>query len=112
PAAIALTDATSYAVGLANPYPSSIPVSGLSGTVTDVQVTLNGLTHTYPDDLGLLLVGPTGQQIVLQSDVGGGTSVSNVTYTFADSATSGIPNSGPITAGSYKPTSIDDENDF
>ena len=109
---ITLTDATSYAVGQANPYPSSIAVSGMSGTITDVRVTLINLTHTFPDDLGFLLVGPTGAQVVLQSDVGGSIVVNNLTYTFDDSATSGIPNSGPIASGSYKPTSVDKDNDL
>ena len=29
----------------------TIVVSGLSGPITDIQVVLNDLTHTFPDDL-------------------------------------------------------------
>src|SRR5205085_3766924 len=87
-------------------------VSGLTGTITDVNVTLNGLTHAYPNDIGLLLVGPSGQNIVLQSFVGGTASISNVTYTFDDQAAAGISNTGPLGAGSYKPTSIADDDNF
>src|SRR6266516_1357118 len=45
--------------GPASPYPSNITVGGL-GTVTKVTVTINGLTHTFPDDLDFLLVGSAG----------------------------------------------------
>src|SRR5215813_10739977 len=34
-------------VGNASPYPSSIAVSGLSGTITSVTVTLTGFNHTF-----------------------------------------------------------------
>src|SRR5437867_3850721 len=44
----------------ANPYPSNISVSGLTGTISKVTVTLTNLTEPRPDDLDLLLVGPTG----------------------------------------------------
>jgi hypothetical protein len=44
--------------GAATPYPSTINVPGLSAAVTDVDVTLNNVTHTFPDDTDILLVGP------------------------------------------------------
>lgn len=110
--AVTFVDATTYDVGVASPYPTSLSVSGLAGTITDINVRLNGVTHTTPDDIGLLLVGPTGQHIILQTDVGGIIPVSNVTYTFDDQAAAGIPNSGPIAAGSYKPTSVADDDRF
>src|SRR4051812_29686061 len=47
------------------PYPSTIAVSGLSGTVTKVTVTLTDLNHPFPDDIDILLVGPTGVKTVL-----------------------------------------------
>lgn len=108
-AAIQIADADG-GVGNGYTYPSTVNVSGMTGIVTDVNVTINGLTHTWPDDLGLLLVGPGGQNIVLQSDVGGTVAVSNVTYTFDDAAASGIHNGGPITAGSYRPTSVNGDS--
>src|SRR4026209_1025593 len=48
-----------------NPYPSTITVSGVSGTITDVSFTLYNLSHTYPDALDILLVGPGGQKVLL-----------------------------------------------
>lgn len=110
--AITITDATAYEVGSANPYPSALTVAGLSGTVTDVNVTINGLTHPAPDDIGMMLVGPAGQHIILQSDVGGSVAVSNVTYTFDDQAVSGLPNAGTLTAGTFRPTSVGDDERF
>ena len=34
----------------------SLLVFGTSGTITNVSIALNSLTHTFPDDLDLLLV--------------------------------------------------------
>ncbi len=50
-------------------------MTGLPSRVTDVNVTLGGLTHTYPDDLDFLLVGPGGQQATIMSDAGDGNPV-------------------------------------
>jgi len=54
------------------PYPSTISVSGLTGVVGKVTVSLNGLSHSFPDDLDIMLISPTGQKIMLMSDCGGG----------------------------------------
>src|SRR5678816_1113447 len=56
--------------GAGIPYPSTINVSGMTGTVTNVTVTLNHLTHTWASDVDLLLKGPAGQKVLLLSDVG------------------------------------------
>ena len=57
--------------GAASPYPSEINVQGLSGTITDVNVTLNGYRHGFPDDVAVQVVSPTGKSVLLMSDVGG-----------------------------------------
>ena len=46
--------------GVSTPYPSSIVVSGVSGTITKLTVTLFNINHDRPDDIEVLLVGPTG----------------------------------------------------
>lgn len=89
----------------ANPYPSSVSVSGLSGTITHVTVTLSGLNHTFPDDIDVLLVGPGGN-IILMSDTGGGNDLNNVNLSFDDGAASSLPDSTQISSGTYKPTNI------
>ncbi|QUV81077.1 S8 family serine peptidase [Chloracidobacterium sp. D] len=90
--------------GPAAPYPSTINVSGLTGVVTKVTVTLNGFTHTFPDDVDVLLVGPGGQQCILMSDAGGAAGVSSVNLTFDDAAAVSLPDSTLITSGTYRPT--------
>jgi subtilisin-like proprotein convertase family protein len=57
--------------GPATPYPYVVPVSGKVGRIEDVFVYLEGLGHDYPDDLDVLLVAPTGQSVLLLSDVCG-----------------------------------------
>src|SRR6185503_12873452 len=39
--------------GAATPYPSTLAISGLTGTVNHVTVTLNGFGHTFPDDVDI-----------------------------------------------------------
>jgi hypothetical protein len=49
--------------GKATAYPSSNTVSGLTGVISDVNVTLTGLTHNFPDDVDVLLLSPTGRPL-------------------------------------------------
>lgn len=93
--AIAIVDESS-----AVPYPSAISVSGLVGVITNVSVTLRGLTHSYPDDIDVLLVGPGGRRAMLMSDAGGSFPVNEVTLTF-DTVSRPIPNSAQISSGAY-----------
>ena len=90
--------------GIANPYPSTISVSGLTGYITDVNVTISGLSHTFPDDIDMLLVGPGGQTILLMSDAGGPHDITNITLTFDDAAALLLPNGDALTSGTFKPT--------
>ncbi len=92
--------------GAASPYPSKLAISGVSGTVASLTVTLNGFGHSFPDDVDVMLVGPGGQTAVLMSDVGGATSVNGLTLTFSDSAASNLPDNGPLVPGMFKPTNI------
>jgi hypothetical protein len=72
PVTISIPDATSAGTSPANPYPSEINVQGLGGTITDVNVTLNGFSHGFPDDVAVQVVspGPTGKSVRRMSDVG------------------------------------------
>jgi subtilisin-like proprotein convertase family protein len=90
--------------GPAAPYPSDNVVSGIGTNVTDVNIRLEGLSHTYPDDIDMLLVGPQGQNLIFMSDAGLNTDVVNVELTFDDSAAGSLPDSTPITSGTYLPT--------
>jgi uncharacterized repeat protein (TIGR01451 family) len=86
-----------------SPYPSTINVSGLTTLVCQVTVSVSGLSHSWPDDIDLLLVGPGGQTVVLMSDAGGGSALSNVTLTFDDTAGS-LPDETLIASGTYRPS--------
>jgi subtilisin-like proprotein convertase family protein len=88
--------------GAATPYPSNI-LSSAPGTVLKAAVTLTGFSHTYPSDVDILLVGPGGQKVILMSDVGGSSSVTNLTLTFDDDEVSSVPLSS-LASGTYKPT--------
>ncbi len=87
----------------ASPYPSSITISGLGTSVTDVNVFLYGVTHTYPDDLDFLLVGPQGQNLVILSDTGGGLDISGINLTLDDNAASTLPDESVLNSGAFRP---------
>jgi hypothetical protein len=53
--------------------------------------------------MDILLVGPNGQAIKLMSDAGGDFALNNITVTFDPSASTQVPDAGPITNGSYVP---------
>jgi subtilisin-like proprotein convertase family protein len=89
--------------GAATPYPSTINVSGAPPSIVTVTLTLNELTHTFPDDLDILLVGPGGQKFVLESDAGGGGDVVAITYILDDTAATPLSDAGPLTAGTFRP---------
>lgn len=91
-------------MGAATPYPSTLTVSQVAGTVSHVTVNLHGIHHPYPDDLDILLVGPAGQNTMLMSDCGGSHALVDVTLTFDDDAWTALPNNTPIATGAYQPT--------
>ena len=53
--------------GIAQPYPSVVSAPSIPAGVTALTVTLHGFTHTSVGDLNVLLVGPSGQRIMLMS---------------------------------------------
>jgi subtilisin-like proprotein convertase family protein len=84
------------------PYPSTISVSGLA-QLADVNVTLT-LEHTAPDDVGVLLVGPQGDEVLLMADAGGASAGFGASLTFDDSAPGPLPDAGPLDSGTFRPT--------
>jgi subtilisin-like proprotein convertase family protein len=127
-AQITINDATAdnqgnITFGAATPYPSTIAVSGLTGEVSHVSVTLWGLYHTSCGDISILLVPPDRSNcVVLMSEAGGyelgsppiGT-VSVSQLTFDDAATTRFYTIGKwwaITNGTYQPTDAASSNYF
>jgi len=91
--------------GPANPYPSTITVTGLTGPIIKVTATLNDLTHTFPDDIDILLVGPDGiTNTILMSDAGGEADIASVTLTFDDLAANFLPDDSQLVSGTFKPS--------
>lgn len=99
-------------VNAASPYPSTITVSNLAGQIAKVTVTLNKLTHTFPDDVDIALVGPGGQRVMLLSDAGGGLTVTNLVLTLDDSATNTLPDSLALGAGVFRPADYEPGEDL
>jgi subtilisin-like proprotein convertase family protein len=96
--------------GTGTPYPSNLTVSGVPAGATVNSVVLNGITHTWGEDVDVLLQSPTGQNVVLMSDVGG-IAAFNATYTFADSGPA-MSTTGANPTGTYKPTNNGATDDF
>jgi hypothetical protein len=88
--------------GPASPYPSTIVVSGLTQPVGDVTVGILGLSHTFPADIGILLVGPGGQSVLLMANAGANCNLAGIDLTFADGAPP-LPDAC-IAPGRYSPT--------
>lgn len=91
----------------ATPYPATITVSGLLGHVVNVTATLTNLSHSYPSDVRVLLVGPTGAKVILLAKTGDGHEINNVTLTFVDAAADELPEDDQITSGMVRPTDYD-----
>lgn len=100
-------------IGNASPYPSSISVAGLGGSITDVNVKLENIGHTHPDDLDIVVVSPKGDSTVLMSDACDGTDTEDFDWTFDDQAAGEMPDNPAGTCSSffYKPSAYDSSSD-
>lgn len=92
--------------GPASVYPSQISVSGVPGVISRITVTVSNVFHTFPGDVGMMLVGPNGTNLVLMANAGGDPDLNGVTLTFDDAAVNRIPSAGPVPSGTYRPTSL------
>lgn len=90
---------------------SQITVAGQTGLVTDVDVTLNGFTSEFPDDLDVMLVGPNGKKVILMSDACGGDDLGNASITFDDEALAPLSEGGPCGSGTFFPYNAEDEDE-
>jgi hypothetical protein len=94
--------------GKADPYPSTMPVSGFTnGTITDVNLVLTDFTHTYPSDVNVLLSTSDGRQAFVMGYVGHEHDVQNLDLTLDDEAAAPLSDS-PLTSGTFRPTQRDD----
>lgn len=99
------TSVTIPSSGAASVYPTNIAVAAMPTLLTDVDVRLIGMNHTWTEDIDILLVGPQGQNLIIMSDVGGSGDLLGVTLTIDDSAPGPFPTVATnIPTGSYRPT--------
>ena len=83
---------------------SAISVSGLAGTVSKVTATITDLSIPTQADLAFLLVGPSGQSLILMSGVAVNGATQPLTLTFDDAAPSSLANDSG--SGMYKPSPL------
>ncbi len=94
-------------VGTANPFPASLLVSGAPLNFSAMTVTLTNFNHTFPNDVAVMLLGPTGASTVLFGRAGSGADAVNATLVFRDGAPP-LPTSSntPIVSGEFAPTRV------
>ena len=80
---------------------STLPITGASA-LTDVNVRIGSLTHTFDGDLDIFLIAPDGTRVELTTD--NGSSGDNFTNTvFDDSAATAITSGTAPFTGSFRP---------
>jgi len=93
-------------------YPSTINVTGLDSSKTSVTVWINGFAYTNPRNVEILLVSPSGRNIVLMGDNSPSTtSVSGLNLTFNQSSPHIMGASKRLSGVSYLPT-LNNESRF
>ncbi|MBT2185421.1 PEPxxWA-CTERM sorting domain-containing protein [Sphingobium nicotianae] len=111
--AAAQTVSNTNAIGIVDggEVTSDIVVAGLSGNITSLTLSINSLSHTYPDDLVFGLLNTSANLgFVFLSGVGGSADIRDVDLTFSDSASGFLPESFvdafPVTSGTYLPSNF------
>lgn len=97
--------ATVEGLGAANPYPASITVEDFPGVVTNVVVTLKGVSHEESRDVEVMLAKDT-TNAVLMGRAGFDEAMRDVRLTFDDAAAIRLPENTIIASGSYQPTNF------
>lgn len=89
--------------GEATPWGAPLMVSGLAGhLITDVNVSINGLSHTWPDDIHMVLQAPTGHSAYLMANAGSSYDLDAIILVFDDEAPALLPDAGVILPGAYQ----------
>jgi hypothetical protein len=98
--------------GATDPYPSNRIVQAFpaGSTILDVNLKLNGLTHSFPDDVDVLLSKGELARTVM-SDVGGSDAVASIILRLDDEAATSLPDEALLTSGRFKPTNKPSEED-
>ena len=89
--------------GAADVYPSTIDVPDHYGTVTDVNVDLNGLNTNNLESLHVLLVAPDGRRALLLGHAGGANAFNGL-LALDDNQDTTIPDDGPVVDNDVRPS--------
>lgn len=103
------TPITIPASGVATPYPSSIVVAGATGVVGQIRVRLLDVTHSFSEDIDVLLTTPAGFSATVMSDAGAGAAAA-VDLDFQPSAPGFLPRTAALTTGPFRPTDFTGES--
>jgi subtilisin-like proprotein convertase family protein len=106
-----LIPGTGTGPGVSAPYGTTVNVSGLSGNKT-IKLQLTSLSHTFPGDLDMLLVGPGGQKFIVMSDAANTADAVNVNTVLFDGAPAIIPSGDSPIAGDWRPTNYTANDPF
>jgi hypothetical protein len=92
--------------GKAGPFPSRLRIQDFpaGSTITDVNLKLRGFTHTFPDDVGVILSKGVQPGRLVMEHVGDGDNVSDITLTLDDEAANDLPDEDALVTGRFKPT--------
>jgi hypothetical protein len=93
--------------GAADPYPAIIEVDAFGkykkAKIKDVNLTLRGFSHTYPDNVDVMLA-RGNQRATVMSDVGFNIDANGLQITLDDQAGAPLPDNGPLASGVFRPT--------
>lgn len=109
-ALVAAAPAGAETFGPSDPVPitatssSVLPVSGLAGAITDVNVLLHDIDHTRAQDIDILLQSPTGNRLVLMSDACNPGPITNANLKFDQIAAGPLSPTEVCPSGLYDPT--------
>ncbi len=86
--------AGSASLGPASGYPSTQLRGGYTGLIDNIDVYLNGIYHTNPDDLEIMLEKVGGPKVMLMSDACGSFDIAAYGWLWSDRATATMANDG------------------
>jgi subtilisin-like proprotein convertase family protein len=89
----------------ATTYPSTIAVAGVAGVTYHMSVTLD-ISHTFPADVDIVLVSPSGEAVMVLSDVGAGLDWTNTKLVLDDCAPRSLRHSNATPSGRYRPSDV------
>lgn len=74
--------------------------------ITSIELDINGLFHSDPEDLDIFLISPFTDDIDIMTDLGDGDPLLGVNLTFSDNADAPPPSDSQIFSGTYQPEGL------